>query len=72
VKDNTEDLVKLTFRPLADDVPVAIRLRQLLKHALRALRLRCVCVEDVDSPKAGAAGQSGTGENSGIAGPGRK
>ena len=34
MKDNTQDLVKLTFRPLADDVPVAIRLRRLLKHVL--------------------------------------
>jgi hypothetical protein len=36
------DNITLTFRPLPDDVPVAVRIRHLLKYALRAQRLRCV------------------------------
>jgi hypothetical protein len=37
----------LTFRPLpdAEDVPVGVRVRQLLRTALRRDRLRCVRVE---------------------------
>jgi hypothetical protein len=43
--DNSD--IRLTFRPLADDVPVPVRLRRLLKTALRQLRLKCTKVEDV-------------------------
>ncbi len=39
------DEVRLTFRALPDDVPPAIRIRRLLKHALRSLGLKCVRVE---------------------------
>jgi hypothetical protein len=36
--------IGLVFRPLPDPegVPVAVRVRRLLKYALRALRLKCV------------------------------
>ncbi len=44
-KPTADDTVRLTFRPLADSVPAAIRLRRLLKIALRQLNLRCVAVE---------------------------
>jgi hypothetical protein len=40
-------MVKLTFRALPADSPFAVRLRHLLKTALRGCRLRCVRVEDV-------------------------
>ena len=30
----------IEFRPLADDIPAAIRMRRLLKFALRTLRLK--------------------------------
>ena len=42
--------IRLTLHPLPDDVPVEVRLRQLLKVALRRFRLRCVSVEEVASP----------------------
>ena len=32
----------LTFRPLADAIPSELRIRRLLKFALRSLKLRCV------------------------------
>jgi hypothetical protein len=34
----------LTFTPLADAVPAEVRVRQLLKYALRAQRLKCINV----------------------------
>jgi hypothetical protein len=40
-------LVRLTFRPLASAVPLAARVRRLLKVALRACGLRCVQVEEL-------------------------
>jgi hypothetical protein len=40
---NTENIV-LIFRALEDTVPLAVRLRALLKTALRRDRLRCVAV----------------------------
>jgi hypothetical protein len=36
---------RLVFRPLPDDVPVPVRIRHLLKIALRSLRLKCVKLE---------------------------
>lgn len=44
--DPDPDIV-LTFRPLpdAEDVPVGVRVRQLLRTALRRDRLKCVRVE---------------------------
>ena len=32
----------ITLEALPDGVPAEVRLRRLLKHALRALKLRCV------------------------------
>jgi hypothetical protein len=40
-----DDDWRLTFRPLVDSVPVAVRVRQLLKYAWRVCRLHCVAVE---------------------------
>ncbi len=37
----------LVFRPLPSDVPAILRVRRLLKHALRSLDLRCVSASDV-------------------------
>jgi|GEM_PF-4241514 len=44
------DIWTLTFRPTGDGPPTEIRIRRLLKHALRALGLRCVRVAG-DEPK---------------------
>ncbi len=44
----SEPDVRLTLRPLPDEVPTDIRLRRLLKYALRALGLRCVKIEDLE------------------------
>jgi hypothetical protein len=54
--------VRLTFRPLPDPggPPVAVRVRLLLKYALRAVRLRCVKVEDAPPP-------GDVGETNGLA-----
>jgi hypothetical protein len=37
--------ILLILRPLADEVPPAVRLRQALKVLLRAFGLRCLSVE---------------------------
>jgi hypothetical protein len=62
--------ITLEFVALADDVPAAVRVRSLLKRALRSFRLECVRVvglpESWDDPPAmhqlrqdaAAAGQS--------------
>jgi hypothetical protein len=39
--------VMITLGALPDDVPLAVRLRCVLKYCLRACRLRAVRVEDV-------------------------
>jgi hypothetical protein len=39
--------IEITVLALSDTVPVAVRLRRLLKHALRACRFRCLRVIDV-------------------------
>jgi hypothetical protein len=39
--------VEITLRALPDAVPVAVRLRAVLKFALRSCRLRCLRVIDV-------------------------
>jgi hypothetical protein len=38
------DLVFVTLQPLPDSIAPEIRIRQLLKYALRAQRLRCVSI----------------------------
>jgi hypothetical protein len=56
--------VKVTFRGLRSDVPFAVRLRHLLKRALRDWQLRCVPVEDVPA-WTDAAGRSPATSNPG-------
>jgi hypothetical protein len=50
--------VKVVFRGLRDTVPFAIRLRAVLKYALRAARLKAVRLESVPAWKEDAAGRS--------------
>ncbi len=38
---------RLTFRALPGELPVPIRLRHLLKDALRSYGLRCTAIEEV-------------------------
>ena len=45
------DEVVLRFRSLPDSVPWPERVRQLLKYALRACRLRCIKVEGLPAIK---------------------
>jgi hypothetical protein len=56
--DNAGEVVKVTFRGLRSDVAFAVRLRHLLKRALRDWQLRCVRVEDVPAWKDDPAGRS--------------
>jgi hypothetical protein len=44
-KDYAEYVVRL--RPLPSNIAPAIRLRQVLKFALRACRLRCLAVQEL-------------------------
>lgn len=46
--------ILLVLRPLPDDVPVANRLRRLLKFAFRGLDLRCISAREVSSAAAAA------------------
>jgi hypothetical protein len=41
----TREQIHLVFEPLPSEVPASARVRQLLKHALRTLRLKCVSFE---------------------------
>lgn len=45
--------ITITFRPLpdAEEVPVAVRVRRLLRTALRRDRLRCLKVEGLPEDK---------------------
>lgn len=45
---DSEYLIRL--RPLPDDRPVDVRLRQVLKHALRSQRFACVRTETIPAP----------------------
>jgi hypothetical protein len=45
VRQQDGELIKLTFKAQEDGYPVAVRVRRLLKHALRVLGLRCVAVD---------------------------
>jgi hypothetical protein len=45
--DPSPNYVRLTFKPLPSDAPVEIRLKRLLKAALRWFGFRCVRVEEV-------------------------
>jgi hypothetical protein len=42
---NKPETWTLSFTPLADDVPAEVRVRHLLKFALRAQRLKCVKID---------------------------
>jgi hypothetical protein len=42
-----EPKYRLTLLALKDEAPPAVRLRMLLKRALRAYRLRCLQVEEI-------------------------
>jgi hypothetical protein len=55
-------MLRLELRPLplADNAPLPIRLRCLLKYALRVCGLRCTSVEKIQAPQ--ALGQGGSGE----------
>lgn len=46
-KPTTGPRYRLELRPLASDVPAAVRLRRFLKSALRGYQLRCTSVEEV-------------------------
>jgi hypothetical protein len=64
--DPTRIILELT--PLASDVPVAVRLRHLLKFALRAQQLRAVEIREspADAP---AVAQAGPGGGEATSGP---
>ncbi len=64
-------MFQLTLRPLPDDRPVALRLRAMLKNALRQQRLRCVEILELPAPgsPATAAGPPRTADEP-PAGPG--
>jgi hypothetical protein len=49
---------RVTFLALPDDVPPSIRLRRLLKIALRALALKCTEAEEI-RPSEGDTGPAG-------------
>jgi hypothetical protein len=51
---NPGDRIRLTLKALPADVPVAIRLRHVLKGLLRAWGLRCVLVERVEPAQTAA------------------
>ena len=53
------DRWKLTFQAEGDGPPVAVRVRRLLKAALRTYRLRCVAVDSPDRPEAAKSAGSG-------------
>jgi hypothetical protein len=55
------ELWHLTFRAEGDGPPVAIRVRRLLKRALRSFGLRCIDYR-LDAPAATAGGTSSTVE----------
>jgi len=46
--------ITLTLRPMPSAIPVPIRLRALLKYALRGLSLRCVAVSGLPDGDKGA------------------
>jgi hypothetical protein len=63
---------RLTFKPVGDGPPACIRIRKLLKAALRACGLRCVKAEEMAANALGVASDaSGTVEAAGEAPSGR-
>jgi hypothetical protein len=51
--DHPEPDVVIVLRPQSGREPTAVRLRRLLKFALRTLGLKCISVEDVRRPTDG-------------------
>jgi hypothetical protein len=49
--------VQIVLRALPDTVPVAVRLRSLLKYALRSCRFRCLAIQDVAGDAQAGAGR---------------
>ena len=41
---NDDGRIVIVFKPLPDTVPANVRIRRLLKYALRAMRLKCVSI----------------------------
>lgn len=56
----TRERWTIVIEPLPSVVPASARMRQLLKHALRSLRLKCIRVEDAGESEATHADQSST------------
>lgn len=55
-------LIRLTLKPLPDDVPEAIRLRHVLKRLLRTYGFRCMAIDNVaDARTPPAARRDATG-----------
>jgi hypothetical protein len=40
----------ITLRPLKSDVPTIIRIRAILKYALRACKLMCIDIKETEVP----------------------
>lgn len=57
-KPDEGSLWRLTFRVLPHELPEGVRVRWLLKYALRALGLRCVRVDEPAKEGEGVAGPS--------------
>jgi hypothetical protein len=49
--EHAGEVILVTLRALRSDLPLSIRLRHLLKRALRDWQLRCIRVEDVPAGK---------------------
>jgi hypothetical protein len=57
-----DELWYITLKPLPDDVPVAVRIRALLKTALRRDRLRCVSLKEPPAATHQTAPEASTGQ----------
>ena len=55
MEDTPRPRYRIELEALPDPTPVIIRLRRLLKHALRACRLRCVECRPAEEPAAATA-----------------
>jgi hypothetical protein len=65
-----KDGIHITLVPLADAVAWPVRVRRLLKYALRVCRLRCVLAEQLLDGPANAQGAAGRIEQgNGTPGP---
>lgn len=60
-------VLRITLQALPDIAPACVRLKRLLKYALRGLRLRCLRVEEItqdgqESPINGQKHEGGMGK----------